>query len=72
MYDLNGDGFIQKEELRTLLSAVANVNSEKSPEEQRREVERLVSEIFQTYDINGDGSLSFGEFVKVKDNSGTM
>ncbi|XAR62857.1 hypothetical protein NMG60_11017757 [Bertholletia excelsa] len=56
VYDLNGDGFISGDELRTVLSRLGLWN-----EGYGRDCKRMIS----VYDTNSDGLLDFEEFKKM-------
>ena len=50
--DANGDGFVTKDELKTMLSSLGE------PVE-----DSVVDEMMAVADINGDGKVDFNEFV---------
>ena len=53
MMDLNGDGTIQKSELRVFFSGIQNMN------------ENVFKELISEVDENGDGEISFDEFCTI-------
>lgn len=55
MLDRDGNGFIDREELRSILSKHGLLNNE--------EAERSINQIFDSTDENRDGKIDFGEFV---------
>jgi len=65
VYDLNKDGFIQREELEIILHLVTLVNNDKkmTPEEEDRFITNFVNDTFEKYNVKKDNQLSFEEFV---------
>lgn len=59
MFDLNGDGFISKHELKKILAAAGDKMAEKEAEELLREA-----------DTNKDGKISYDEFVAMMSKKG--
>nr|XP_006628267.1 PREDICTED: guanylyl cyclase-activating protein 1-like [Lepisosteus oculatus] len=58
LYDADGNGKIDREELQTIFKAVQDINRhyDISPEE-------ITTLIFDTIDVNGDGELTLEEFI---------
>lgn len=52
--DLNGDGFLSKDELKIALRAIG-----------RSSTDRAVAQILQSSDVDGNGVLSYAEFQKL-------
>jgi len=67
IYDLNGDGFIQRQELDKMLHMLAQKNhnfDNWTQQEQNEWILNFVNSTFDEYDDNKDDKLSFEEFKK--------
>jgi len=62
IFDLNKDGFVQPDELRSMLRSIGKVKYKNDAELQNL-VDKFVHGTFLKYDINKDGKLSFEEFA---------
>jgi hypothetical protein len=69
IFDLNEDGYIQKQELEAALHVVAAMNSNMSASEQQQWVTHMSSDIFARFDSNHDQQLSFDEFLQAADSN---
>lgn len=64
IFDLNEDGYIQRNELLSVLSVASSLNSCSTHEEQEEWTERTCNFIFSRFDSNQDGQLSYDEFLQ--------
>ncbi|KAJ1182244.1 hypothetical protein NDU88_007438 [Pleurodeles waltl] len=66
MYDKDGNGCVDKSELREIIQAIYNVKKgwRKDPDVQALTADEVCERIFQSVDENGDGQLSLQEFVE--------
>ncbi|XP_023343602.1 Kv channel-interacting protein 1 [Eurytemora carolleeae] len=69
LYDLNGDGVITKDEMEDIIASVYDLMGR--PEKETKGVPEIdefvtqrVNKVFQRMDLNGDGSVSFEEFLE--------
>jgi len=63
LFDLNSDGFVQKEELRLLLRNITKVKFSNS-QDLEKYIEDFITRTFEKFDENKDGQLSFDEFKR--------
>eukprot|EP01126_Amoeba_proteus_P005956 TRINITY_DN12057_c0_g1_i2.p1 TRINITY_DN12057_c0_g1~~TRINITY_DN12057_c0_g1_i2.p1 ORF type:complete len:140 (+),score=33.75 TRINITY_DN12057_c0_g1_i2:355-774(+) len=63
IYDLNKDGFIQREELAVLVRAISQVHYSNT-ESLEIFIKEFVDQTFAKYDANGDNKLSFEEWCE--------
>ncbi|KAJ8269106.1 hypothetical protein COCON_G00117130 [Conger conger] len=61
LYDVDGNGCIDREELFNIIRAILVVRGSQEDEES---VEEFTNRVFDRIDINGDGELSLMEFIK--------
>ncbi|XP_078540800.1 guanylyl cyclase-activating protein 2-like [Lissotriton helveticus] len=66
VYDKDGNGCVDKSELREIIQAIYNVKKgwRKDPDVQALTADEVCERIFQSVDENGDGQLSLHEFVE--------
>ncbi|KRF82491.1 LOW QUALITY PROTEIN: uncharacterized protein Dvir_GJ18616 [Drosophila virilis] len=65
LYDINGDGFITREEMTDIVTAIYELMGrlpDECPEEEK--IKGKVEQIFQKMDINRDGVVTLGEFLE--------
>jgi len=62
IFDLNHDGFVSLEEMKTILRIFAKVNSEKSPEQDEK---FIVQNCFSMFSGNPNKQLSYDQFAEV-------
>jgi len=62
IFDLNHDGFVSLEEMKTILSIFAKVNSDKSPEQDEK---YIVQDCFSMFSGNSNKQLSYDQFAEV-------
>ncbi|XP_036386629.1 guanylyl cyclase-activating protein 1 [Megalops cyprinoides] len=60
LYDVDGNGCIDREELLTIIKSIRAINGSK----QEMSAEDFTNMVFNKIDINGDGELSLEEFVE--------
>lgn len=60
LYDLDKDGYISKEELEKVMLQLSQVLSKN--EDQSEEIQNAIDFMFQDFDLDGDGKLSFNEY----------
>eukprot|EP01129_Flabellula_baltica_P002091 TRINITY_DN11944_c0_g1_i1.p1 TRINITY_DN11944_c0_g1~~TRINITY_DN11944_c0_g1_i1.p1 ORF type:complete len:196 (-),score=42.49 TRINITY_DN11944_c0_g1_i1:35-622(-) len=63
VFDINQDGYIQRDELKVLLSAMSKMKYQNS-EDLNAFIQLFVDQTFQQFDDNEDDQLSFEEFQK--------
>ena len=66
MYNLSGDGFIKREELRQVLGMMAGDEIDKE------ELDSIIDQPFQELDLNGDGRIDIDEFSLVLSSLGLV
>lgn len=66
MYNLSGDGFIKREELRQVLGMMAGDEIDKE------ELDSIIEQTFQELDLNGDGRIDIDEFSLVLSSLGLV
>lgn len=66
MYNLSGDGFIKREELRQVLGMMAGDEIDKE------ELDSIIDQTFQELDLNGDGRIDIDEFSLVLSSLGLV
>ncbi|KNE63979.1 hypothetical protein, variant [Allomyces macrogynus ATCC 38327] len=59
IYDINGDGFIERKELFKIMSQMYSAFYN---EDQSARIHELVARFFEDLDVNGDGQLSLTEY----------
>ncbi|XP_062575207.1 hippocalcin-like protein 1 [Saccostrea cucullata] len=64
IYDINGNGFITRDEMKEVLSAMYKVECALSADPTRDDPEERTDAIFNQMDINCDDNLSLEEFVQ--------
>eukprot|EP00105_Crassostrea_gigas_P010814 XP_011426213.1 PREDICTED: neurocalcin homolog [Crassostrea gigas] len=64
MYDINGNGFISREEMLEVLAAMYKVESSLSNVLDREDPEERTDSIFNQMDLNCDDKLSLEEFIE--------
>lgn len=64
MYDINGNGFISREEMSEVLAAMYKVESSLSNVLDREDPEERTDSIFNQMDLDCDDKLSLDEFIK--------
>ncbi|XP_037072641.1 Kv channel-interacting protein 4-like isoform X2 [Pollicipes pollicipes] len=73
LYDVNGDGYITKEEMLDVVGSVYMlVGRRASPTGEDTTTKQHVDRIFQRMDINGDGVVTLEEFVELCSNDETI
>ncbi|KAG7460393.1 guanylyl cyclase-activating protein 1 [Solea senegalensis] len=60
LYDVDGNGCIDRHELLNIIKAIRAINGNES---QETSAEEFTNRVFDRIDINGDGELSLEEFV---------
>ncbi|KAG7477641.1 hypothetical protein MATL_G00071860 [Megalops atlanticus] len=60
LYDVDGNGCIDRDELLTIIKSIRAINGTK----QEMSAEDFTNMVFDKIDINGDGGLSLEEFVE--------
>ena len=64
--DTNGDGVVEKQELKNLLEGAMKTAAgvTEIPAENQADVDAMIEMAFSTCDANADGKISFAEFVQ--------
>ncbi|KAG7155259.1 Kv channel-interacting protein 4-like 2 [Homarus americanus] len=66
LYDINGDGYITKEELLDIVTAIYSlVGRNATPAVEENTTQEHVDRIFEKLDINGDGMVTLDEFMEI-------
>ncbi|WAR22998.1 HPCL1-like protein [Mya arenaria] len=63
MYDINGNGMIDKDEMKTIVSAIFKMTAAKVPEELNTP-EKMTEKFFKELDVDQDGEISWDEFER--------
>ncbi|XP_053394757.1 neurocalcin-delta-like isoform X2 [Mercenaria mercenaria] len=61
MYDINGDGFINKSEMKEIVEAIYKMTNAMAPKELDTP-EKMTEKLFEEFDLNKDGHITFEEF----------
>ena len=64
LYDIDGNGFIDTQELETILRALLRMKN-KSETLQKSDVDKHMKDILEEIDRDGDGKLSLEEFLLI-------
>ncbi|XP_040074401.1 neurocalcin-delta B-like [Ixodes scapularis] len=66
VYDLDGDGFIDKDEMLQMITNVLKMSasSKSTPSKDNLDPKKLVEQIFAAMDTNGDGKITLQEFLE--------
>jgi len=65
IYDINGDGMIDKKELLTIIDSIYKLLSDSSdPDELRKKANQHTKEIFKKLEIEKRGKISVEEFTE--------
>ncbi|ROT73216.1 putative Kv channel-interacting protein 4-like isoform X7 [Penaeus vannamei] len=65
LYDINGDGYITKEEMLDIVTAIYSlVGRNAIPAVEENTTQEHVDRIFEKLDINGDGMVTLEEFMQ--------
>ncbi|WAR22999.1 NCAH-like protein [Mya arenaria] len=64
MYDIDGDGYISRQEMRSIMSAIYKMTELQNPDEtgSQASAEDLADRFFEDFDTNKDGLVSWAEF----------
>ena len=74
VYDINGDGFISRDEMLEIFFAMHKMMNDQdlSAREGLENIEALVDDIIYRFDKNHDGKISMEEFVQGSQNNPTI
>ncbi|XP_061192042.1 neurocalcin homolog [Saccostrea echinata] len=64
VYDIHEDGFISKDEMKDIISAIHKVTGNKRDTCKEKSLQQEIEEVFQRMDKNADQKISLKEFVE--------
>nr|XP_022318075.1 neurocalcin-like [Crassostrea virginica] len=64
VYDIHEDGYISKEEMKDIISAIHKVTGNKRGPEGEKTLQQEIEEVFQRMDKNDDQRISLKEFLE--------